>query len=77
MLVIGVLVIEVIILLKKCGVKNICFMCLVVVLEGVEKMYEVYLDVDIYIVVFDEKLNDKVYIILGLGDVGDRLFGIK
>lgn len=77
MLVIGGFVVEVIYSFKKCGVKNICFMCFVVVLEGVEELQKYYLDVDIYIVVFDEKLNEKGYIVSGFGDVGDCMFGIK
>lgn len=77
MFVIGGLVVEVINFFKKRGVKNIKFMCLIVVFEGVEIVKEVYFDVDIYIVVLDEKLNDYGYIVLGLGDVGDCLFGIK
>lgn len=77
MLVIGGLMIFIIDLLKKVGSIEICVLVLVVVLEGVEKVLEVYLDVLIYIVLVDECLNEKGYIFSGLGDVGDKIFGIK
>ncbi|OCA88842.1 uracil phosphoribosyltransferase [Pseudobacillus wudalianchiensis] len=63
--------------LKKRGAKNIKFMCLVAAPEGVEAMQEIHPDVDIYIAALDEKLNEKGYIVPGLGDAGDRLFGTK
>lgn len=46
-------------------------------MEGVVKFNEMYLDVLIYMVVIDEKFNEKGYIVLGLGDVGDCMYGIK
>ncbi|WP_445489268.1 uracil phosphoribosyltransferase [Niallia sp. 03133] len=63
--------------LKKRGGKNIKFMCLIAAPEGVEILKEAHPDVDIYIAALDEKLNEKGYIVPGLGDAGDRLFGTK
>ncbi|RDU24460.1 uracil phosphoribosyltransferase [Anaerosacchariphilus polymeriproducens] len=64
-------------LLKEKGVKKIHFMCIIAAPEGVEKMQKVHPDVDIYIGALDEKLNDHGYIVPGLGDAGDRIFGTK
>ncbi len=63
--------------LKKRGAKHIKFMCLIAAPEGVEAMQKAHPDVDIYIAGLDEKLNEKGYIVPGLGDAGDRLFGTK
>jgi len=63
--------------LKKRGAKNIKFMCLIAAPEGVEAVKTAHPDVDIYIAALDEKLNDHGYIVPGLGDAGDRLFGTK
>jgi len=63
--------------LKKRGAKNIRFMCLIAAPEGVEVFTEAHPDVDVYIAALDEKLNEKGYIVPGLGDAGDRLFGTK
>ncbi|MCM3004675.1 uracil phosphoribosyltransferase [Priestia koreensis] len=63
--------------LKKRGAKNIKFMCLIAAPEGVEVVKEAHPDVDIYIAALDEKLDDHGYIVPGLGDAGDRLFGTK
>ncbi|MGM9945459.1 MAG: uracil phosphoribosyltransferase [Lysinibacillus sp.] len=63
--------------LKKRGAKNIKFMCLIAAPEGVKAIQEQHDDVDIYIAALDEKLNDHGYIVPGLGDAGDRLFGTK
>lgn len=63
--------------LKKRGAKNIRFMCLIAAPEGVEEMQKHHPDVDIYIAALDEKLNGKGYIVPGLGDAGDRMFGTK
>jgi uracil phosphoribosyltransferase len=52
-------------------------MCLIAAPEGVKAMTEAHPDVDIYIAALDEKLDEKGYIIPGLGDAGDRLFGTK
>lgn len=64
-------------LLKDKGCKNIRFMCIIAAPEGVEAMKEAHPDVDIYIGALDEKLNDHGYIVPGLGDAGDRIFGTK
>ncbi len=61
--------------LKKRGATNIKFVCLVAAPEGVKVLQEAHPDVDIYTASLDEKLNDKGYILPGLGDAGDRLFG--
>ncbi|MER1984339.1 MAG: uracil phosphoribosyltransferase [Solibacillus sp.] len=63
--------------LKKRGAKSIKFMCLIAAPEGVKAIQEIHNDVDIYIAALDEKLNDHGYIVPGLGDAGDRLFGTK
>lgn len=63
--------------LKKRGAKNVKFMCLIASPEGVKVLQDEHPDVDIYIAALDEKLNDHGYIIPGLGDAGDRLFGTK
>lgn len=64
-------------MLKDKGCKNIHFMCIIAAPEGVQKMKEAHPDVDIYIGALDEKLNDHGYIVPGLGDAGDRIFGTK
>ncbi|MFV8063819.1 uracil phosphoribosyltransferase [Streptococcus hyovaginalis] len=63
--------------LKKRGATNIRFVCLVAAPEGVEKLQAAHPDVDIYTASLDEKLNEHGYIVPGLGDAGDRLFGTK
>ncbi|MEK5039952.1 uracil phosphoribosyltransferase [Sporosarcina sp. FSL K6-3457] len=63
--------------LKSRGAKNIKFMCLIAAPEGVKAMTEAHPDVDVYIAALDEKLDEKGYIVPGLGDAGDRLFGTK
>ncbi len=64
-------------MLKQKGVKNIRFMCIIAAPEGVERMQKDHQDVDIYIGAMDEKLNETGYIVPGLGDAGDRIFGTK
>lgn len=64
-------------MLKDKGCKNIHFMCIIAAPEGVKAMQEAHPDVDIYIGALDEKLNDHSYIVPGLGDAGDRIFGTK
>ena len=64
-------------MLKDRGCRNIHFMCIIAAPEGVKAMREAHPDVDIYIGAMDEKLNDHGYIVPGLGDAGDRLFGTK
>lgn len=63
--------------LKKRGATNIKFMCMVAAPEGVKTLQEKHPDVDIYIAALDEGLNEDGYIVPGLGDAGDRLFGTK
>ena len=64
-------------MLKDKGVKNIHFMCIIAAPEGVKKMQEAHPDVDIVIGALDDHLNEKGYIVPGLGDAGDRIFGTK
>ena len=64
-------------MLKAKGVKQIRLMCLVGAPEGAEKVMADHPDVDIYIAAMDECLNDHKYIVPGLGDAGDRIFGTK
>lgn len=61
--------------IKKRGAKKILLVCLVGAPEGVKRIQEDHPDVDITLAALDEKLNDKGYIVPGLGDAGDRLFG--
>ncbi len=77
MLATGGSAVEAINAMKKRGATNMKFMCLVAAPEGVEAMKNAHPDVDIYIAALDEKLNDHGYIVPGLGDAGDRLFGTK
>ena len=62
-------------MVKNRGAKNILLMCLVAAPEGVERVQKAHPDVDIYCAALDEKLNDHAYIVPGLGDAGDRIFG--
>ena len=64
-------------MLKEKGVKNIRFLCIIAAPEWVKRMREEHPDVDIYIGALDEKLNDHGYIVPGLGDAGDRIFGTQ
>ena len=64
-------------MLKDKGVKHIRFVCIIAAPEGVERMKKEHPDVDLYIGSLDEKLNDHGYIVPGLGDAGDRIFGTK
>ena len=63
--------------LKERGVKNIKFMAIIGAPEGVSKVAETYPDVQIYVSTLDRQLNENYYILPGLGDAGDRLFGTK
>ena len=63
--------------IKDRGGKNIVFMCLIAAPEGIEALQKAHPEVDIYIAAKDEKLNENAYIVPGLGDAGDRLFGTK
>ena len=63
--------------LKNYGVKNIKLLSILAVPESISVIQEQHPDVDIYCAAIDEKLNDKGYIVPGVGDAGDRLFGTK
>ena len=77
MLATGGSVSQTITLLKERGVKNISYVGLVGAPEGVKRVQKEHPDVDIFLASLDEKLNDKGYIVPGLGDCGDRLYGTK
>ena len=64
-------------MLKDKGVINIKFMCIIAAPEGVQAMQEAHPDADMFIGALDEKLNEHSYIVPGLGDAGDRIFGTK
>ena len=64
-------------MMKEDGVKKIKFLCLIAAPEGIKKVEEAYPDVQIYCASIDDYLNDIGYIVPGLGDAGDRIFGIK
>ncbi len=64
-------------MLKEDGVKNIKFLCIIAAPEGIKKLEELHPDVKIYTTAVDEKLNENAYIVPGLGDAGDRIFGTK
>lgn len=64
-------------MLKERGVTSIRLMCLVAAPEGVKKVQDDHPDVDIFVAALDERLNDDAYIVPGLGDAGDRIFGTK
>lgn len=77
MLATGASAIDVVGRLKKDGFTNIKMVCLVGAPEGVEAFEGAHPDVELYLAALDEKLNEKKYIIPGLGDAGDRIFGTK
>ena len=64
-------------LLKDKGVKKIKFLCIIAAPEGLKRFYEEHPDVKIYCAHVDEKLNENAYIVPGLGDAGDRIYGTK
>jgi len=64
-------------LLKKRGCRKIKFMCIIAAPEGVKKLSETHPDVEIYVSTLDRGLNEHAYILPGLGDAGDRIFGTK
>ena len=64
-------------MLKERGCTNIRLMCLVAVPEGIKRVQEAHPDVDIYVAAVDDHLNENAYIVPGLGDAGDRIFGTK
>ncbi|TGE33946.1 uracil phosphoribosyltransferase [Desulfosporosinus sp. Sb-LF] len=63
--------------LKERGAKNIKLMCLIAAPEGIKAVQNAHTDVDIFVAAVDERLNEHGYIVPGLGDAGDRLFGTK
>ena len=63
--------------IKKRGVKNLKFIGIIAAPEGLKRLQETHPDVDIYVAALDEKLNEHGYIVPGLGDAGDRIFGTK
>ena len=69
--------IDAITMLKESGAKKIKFLCIIAAPEGLKKMQEIHPDVEIYCATIDEKLNENGYIVPGLGDAGDRIFGTK
>ena len=77
MLATGSSAVEAITELKKLGVKHIKFMCIICSPEGVKAVQTAFPDVEIYAGVMDEKLNEDKYIVPGVGDAGDRIFGTK
>ena len=64
-------------MLKDKGCKKIHFMCIIAAPEGVKRMQEAHPDIDLYIGALDDHLNEHAYIVPGLGDAGDRIFGTK
>ena len=64
-------------MLKDKGVKHLRFMCIIAAPEGVKHLQEAHPDVDVYIGALDDHLNEHKYIVPGLGDAGDRIFGTK
>lgn len=64
-------------MLKEDGVKNIKFLCIIAAPKGIKKLEEAHPDVKIYTTAVDERLNENAYIVPGLGDAGDRIFGTK
>ena len=62
-------------ILKRAGCKNIRFLCIIAAPEGLDALREAHPDIQIYVGCLDEKLNDNAYIVPGLGDAGDRIFG--
>ena len=64
-------------MLKEKGIQHIHFLCIIAAPEGLKKLTEEHPDVDVYVGALDECLNDHKYIVPGLGDAGDRIFGTK
>ncbi len=63
--------------IKKRGARHIKFICLIAAPEGIDALHTAHTDVDIYIAAKDERLNEQGYIVPGLGDAGDRIYGTK
>ena len=64
-------------MLKEKGIKHIHFLCIIAAPEGLKKLTDEHPDVDVYVGALDDHLNDHKYIVPGLGDAGDRIFGTK
>ena len=62
---------------KQKGGKNIKFLCIIAAPEGLERLHKAHPDVQIYVGMLDRELNENAYILPGLGDAGDRIFGTK
>lgn len=77
MLATGGTIVKTIEILKNAGAKNIKIMCIITCPEGIEAVHKVYPDVEIYCGAVDEKLDENLYIVPGMGDAGDRIFGTK
>lgn len=77
MLATGGSAIDAIDMVKKHGVKSIKFMCIIAAPEGLEALQKAHPDVPVYCAALDQRLNDDKYIVPGLGDAGDRIFGTK
>lgn len=77
MLATGGSAIDAIDLLKEKGVKKLKFLCIIAAPEGIKALQEKHPDVEIYCTAIDRELNEKAYIVPGLGDAGDRIFGTK
>ena len=77
MLATGGSAVEAVSLVKEKGCTSIKFLCMIAAPEGVKTLSEAHPDIDIYIGNLDEKLNENAYIVPGLGDAGDRIFGTK
>ncbi len=77
MLATGGSAIDAIDIVKKSNPKNIKFLCIIAAPEGIEALHKKHPDIHIYCAAVDEKLNENGYIMPGLGDAGDRIFGTK
>ncbi len=77
MLATGGTVVKTVEILKKAGVKSVKVMCIIACPDGIEAVHKVYPEVEIYCGAIDEGLDDKLYIVPGMGDAGDRIFGTK
>lgn len=77
MLATGCSAVDAITQLKEHGVKNLKFMCIIAAPEGLETLTEAHPDVQVYCGGLDDRLNENYYIVPGLGDAGDRIFGTK
>ena len=77
MLATGGSALEAVEMLKKHGCRKLHFLCIIAAPEGIKAFTEAHPDVDLYIGAVDDHLNDHGYIVPGLGDAGDRIFGTK